>query len=236
MSQSFMNINRNKNKKNKNKENISLKAISQNILLPIDKYEDKKTGTLSVENSENKINKNDTKKINNNSSNYININANNNLNLFAKTSKHSFLTKNESNFINNYSSNKNKLTNLQMNVNEEQQQIMKKIREYYNNKKELIKKKMHEKIVDCNVVNLNSEAPSDINNNNRIKYSSAKSILYTTSNSKINENRNILREIALKINPGFGRTNYRFFSRKDRMNNTKSVSSYDNKSTLKENF
>ena len=236
MSQSFMNINRNKNKKNKNKENISLKAISQNILLPIDKYEDKKTGTLSVENSENKINKNDTKKINNNSSNYININANNNLNLFAKTSKHSFLTKNESNFINNYSSNKNKLTNLQMNVNEEQQQIMKKIREYYNNKKELIEKKMHEKIVDCNVVNLNSEAPSDINNNNRIKYSSAKSILYTTSKSKINENRNILREIALKINPGFGRTNYRFFSRKDRMNNTKSVSSYDNKSTLKENF
>ena len=155
----------------------------------------------------------------------------NNLNILSKTSKHAFLNKKEGGHSTSelLPNNKKKFYNLQMNVNEEQKQIMKKIRDYYNNKKILMEKKLQDNIVDCNIINLNKRDPSEFINI-KFKNSSAKNTFYASSKSRINENRNNLREIAMQINPYLGRTNYRFFSQKNRINNLKNYSSFDNKS------
>ena len=142
--------------------------------------------------------------------------------IFSKTCKNSFFNKSDNNIIkdNNSQSNLHSMK-IQMTVNEEQRQIMKKIREYYNNKKDIMQRKISENIVECNVVNLNEI--KDPIENNRIKYSSAKSTLFNSSKSKskISDCRNNLKEMSLKINPYFGKTNCRYYSRKESMNNTK---------------
>ena len=117
-----------------------------------------------------------------------------------------------------------------MNAKEEQQKIMKKIRDYYNNKKIINKRKLNENIVDCNIINLNMKEPSEIINI-KIKNSSAKSTFFESSKSIINENRNNLREIANKINPYLGRTSYKSFSGRSKVNNLKNFIKYENKST-----
>ena len=170
----------------------------------------------------------------NNISKKLNINKKennlNNLYILSKTTKHSFLNKKVGHSTNELlSNNKKKIYNLQMNVNEEQKQIMKKIRDYYNNKKILMEKKLQDNIVDCNIINLNKRAPSEFVNI-KFKNPSAKSTFFTSSKSTINENRNNLREIAMQINPYLGRTNYSFFSQKNGINNLKNYSSFDNKS------
>ena len=143
-------------------------------------------------------------------------------NIFSKTCKNSFFNKSYNNTIkdNNSQSNLHSMK-IQMTVNEEQRLIMKKIREYYNNKKDIMQRKISENIVECNVVNLNEI--KDPIENNRIKYSSAKSTLFNSSKSKskISDCRNNLKEMSLKINPYFGKTNCRYYSRKESMNNTK---------------
>ena len=254
MSDSLMDINTYKAKKDD--ENYINKKSSTKIIT-FDKFEDKKVGTISKGNNTdngsiiypnsntnknkniNIYDKNNTNNYNNNSNLSTNINFNihkkdnninniSNLNILPKTSKHSFLNKKEGNSTSELlPKNKKKFYNLQMNVNEEQKQIMKKIRDYYNNKKILMDKKLQDNIVDCNIVNLNKIDPSEFVNI-KFKNSSAKSTFYT-SKSTINEKRNNLREIAMQVNPNLGRTNYRFFSQKNRMNNLRNYSSFDNK-------
>ena len=146
-------------------------------------------------------------------------------NILSKTCKNSFFNKSYNNTIkdNNSQSNLHSMK-IQMTVNEEQRLIMKKIREYYNNKKDIMQRKINQNVVECNVVNLNEI--KDPIENNRIKYSSAKSTLFNSSKSKskISDCRNNLREMTLKINPYFGKTNCRYYSRKESMNNTKIMS------------
>jgi hypothetical protein len=169
-------------------------------------------------------NKNEYKKI------AYKINNNNikdNINFLSKTSKNSFLNKNEGNTTNEPLKNKKKYYNLEMNINEEQKQIMKKIRDYYQHKKIIMEKKLHENIVDCNVVNLNKKESFDIIN---IKYknSSAKSSIFNTTKSLLNENRNNLKDISMKLSPFLRRTNYKFFDRRNRMNSNDYRSFDDN--------
>ena len=250
MSDSLLNFNINRTKKEdyEEREFNSIKPINQNKIIIRDKFEDKKMSTITLDENIDSNNKNNTNKkdkqnknninifnsnsnnnysiYNNNDNNSINNNIINNLNIFSKSSKYSFIKSNENNGTNELSSSKKKIINLD--VNEEQQQIMKKIRDYYNNKKKLMDKKLNENIVNCNIINLNSNA---VNNN---KNSSAKSPSYTKS--KINKKRNDLREIALKINCQLGRTNYKFYNKKDKINNIKNFSSFENKIDIKDNF
>ena len=113
-----------------------------------------------------------------------------------------------------------------MNVNEEQKQIMKNIREYYNNKKKLLDQKLKQNVVNCNLINLNSNEISDIKN---IRFKSPSgSAFFTSSKSPINENRNNLKKISIQTNTSFRSTSYRQF-RKDKVNNNlNNFNSFDN--------
>jgi hypothetical protein len=202
--------------------------LSNNKIKLKDKIlEDKKISTNSKEinnnknnlsNDKNSSNKNDIKNL----LNKINHNRNN---IITKRNEESLLS-------NQNSSSNKKIFSLQMNSQDEQNQIMKQIREYYNIKKLKYEKKSQQNVVDCNVINLNLRDLTD-NINNKPKFSSAKSTFYFSPKSKINENRNSLREIALKLSPSFGRTNFRFFSRKNSLNR-KNFSSYDNIRSIKD--
>ena len=92
--------------------------------------------------------------------------------------------------------------------NEEQTQIMNEIKTYYNNKKEKNDQKLQEKIVDCNVINLNLNKQT----NNRNSNISAKNKLYLSKDNKL---RNNISEIGMKISPAFGRTTYSFYNKKE---------------------
>ena len=96
--------------------------------------------------------------------------------------------------------------------NEEQSQIMNEIKTFYNNKKEKNEQKLYEKIVDCNVINLNLNKQKSKRNKNI----SAKNKLYLSKDTKL---RNNFSEIGMKISPAFGRTTYSFYNKKD-TNNT----------------
>ena len=172
-------------------------------------------------------NKNEYKKITYKINNNIKDNIKDNINFLSRTSKNSFLNKNEGNTTNEPLGNKKKYYNLEMNVIEEQKQIMKKIRDYYQHKKIIMEKKFHENIVDCNIVNLNKKDSFDIIN---IKYknSSAKSSIFNTTKSLLNENRNNLKDISMKLSPYLRRTNYKFFDRRNRMNSNDYRSFDDN--------
>ena len=239
MSDKLINMNSNNNKNYEESENNPMNPITDNKI-SFEKFEEKKIGTIPIDNKnfEKKLNKNFKNNTNNNLNNNNSSSNNiNNLKIFSRTSKNSFLNIKEDNINKENAPTKKKYFNLQMNVNEEQKQIMKKIRDYYKNKKIIMEKKLHENIVDCNVINLNSV--KDPNNIINIKYknSSAKNTLSTSKNSKLNENRNNLREIAMKISPYFGRTSYKFFSRYDKVENLKNISSFDKRSnSFKDNF
>ena len=255
----FINIKSNKIKKeeDKNKELHYLNQISQKKkIISFDKLDDKNNNSntintnnevnnILISNKNNNNNNNNLNNINNNIStikpnnnNYSkinNINKNiNKVNLFCKTSKNSFFNKkNEETLIKDYKSNKKKYFELNMNVNEEQKQIMQKIRDYYNNKKNIMGKQIQENIVDCNIINLNMNEPSDIINI-KFQHSSAKNSLFSLSKSDINENRKNLREISMKLSPNFRSTNYKLF-RNDKIKNIKN-SSFDNKTYRKESY
>ena len=245
ISDNLLDIKSNKIRKEDEKEYNSINSKNNTKILQIDKVENNKIekeinednhknvynkkGLLYNEINDNENgNKNDLKKINYNINNLNiksnNFNYNNNINILPKTSKNSFLNRNEDNLTNELLKNKKNLYNLE--INEEQKEIMKKIRDYYKHKKIVMEKKLHENIVNCNIVNLNRKDSYDIIN---IKYknSSAKNTFYNNSKSKINENRNNLKDISLKLSPYLRRTNYRFFSRKN-ISNSNDYRSFDN--------
>ena len=251
MSDSLININSNKERKDEELENNFINSVNKKKILSNENSENKKY-TINKKNVNNLIinnNNNKSESINNklniiNSDNFNsnknnintklkNINNNlNNLKNFSENNNHIFLNKKEgSSSSNDYQSIKKNFFNLQMNINEEQKQIMKKIREYYNNKKMIMEKKFKENAVDCNVINLNSNNISDIINVN-YKNPSAKSTFFTSSKSNINENRNNLKKISIQTNTLFRRTSYRHFRKKDNNNNIKCFNSFDNKICL----
>ena len=84
---------------------------------------------------------------------------------------------------------------------------MNEIKTFYNNKKDKNEQKSHEKIIDCNVINLNLNKQ-----NKRNKNISAKNKLYLSKDTKL---RNNFSEIGMKISPAFGRTTYSFYNKKD---------------------
>ena len=110
---------------------------------------------------------------------------------------------------------------LKMNINIQQQKIMTKIREYYSNRKIQIEKKSTEKMVDCNVINLNLK---NSKNNRQSSYSSPLSTFYSTTNSNFFSNKNNLREIT-----SFGKTIGAFYTRKERYTRSRSLNSYEKK-------
>ena len=209
-------------------ENDPKQLNNNNINLKDKNLEDKKINTFSKEIKNNKINL---------SNNKINTNKNDINNIIKKinNNKNNIIPKrNEESLLSNQNSSSNKkLFSLQMNVQDEQNHVMRQIREYYNIRKLKYERKSQENVVDCNIINLNLRDLTD-STNNRQKFSSAKSIFYFSPKSKMNENRNTLREIARKFSPSFGRTNYRFFSNKNNIHNRKNFSSYDNIRNLKD--
>ena len=205
------------------------KILNNNKIKLKDKIlEEKKISTISKEINNNKNNLSNDKNYSNNNSinNIINKINNNKNNIIPKRNEESLLS-------NQNSSSNKKLFSLQMSPQDEQNQIMRQIREYYNIKKLKYEKKSQQNVVDCNVINLNLRDLTD-NTNVRHKFSSAKSTFYFSPKSNMNENRNSLREIAMKLSPSFGRTNFRFFSRKNSIHNRKNFSSYDNIRSMKD--
>ena len=97
--------------------------------------------------------------------------------------------------------------------NEEQLQIMNKIKTFYNNKKEKSEQKSQENIIDCNVINLNLEKGLK----NKKKQFSENNLYLSKDNKfqKENKLRNNLSEIGMKITPAFGRTTYSFYNKKE---------------------
>ena len=112
--------------------------------------------------------------------------------------------------------------------NEEQSEIMNKIKTFYNNKKEKNEQKSLENIVDCNIINLNLQK----NSNNRNKRSSAKNNLRFSKEqkaSKVNKLRYNLSEIGMKITPAFGRTTYSFYNKNNFNINSYNIGIQNNK-------
>ena len=143
----------------------------------------------------------------------INLELNNkenfNLKDFIPTKNH--LTTTKENIL---SASKKTQINLPMNINIEQEKIMSKIREYYYNRKKLTEKKSTEKMVDCNVINLNLRNSSK--NNRRSSHSTPKNTFYSSRYTKMNKIANL------------GSTNYKFFSKRERYSRARSVNSSDN--------
>ena len=97
--------------------------------------------------------------------------------------------------------------------NEEQLQIMNKIKTFYNNKKEKSEQKSQENVIDCNVINLNLEKGLK----NKKKQISENNLYLSKDNKfqKENKLRNNLSEIGMKITPAFGRTTYSFYNKRE---------------------
>ena len=212
---SFINININKLKKFDEGELDS----NKNKILSFYKNEDKKVSTISAD-------KFIEKKIGNNDKGYNNTKIT--ANKYIITPKNYSRNINfDNNIINQYSLNNKKIFNLKKDVHIEQPELMKKLGYYYNGKKLKIEKKPQDNIVDCNIINLNLIDLSNSTKNN-YKNSSARNTFYSSSKSKMKENRNSLREIA-----SLERTNYRFFSTKNKIHNFKNFNSFENKKNLK---
>ena len=98
---------------------------------------------------------------------------------------------------------------IQLSVNSEHKKTMPKISIYYNNKRVQIEQKINQKIlVDCNLINL------------KFKNTSKKNLFYSTNRPKADKIAN------------FGKTNNKFFSKRERYTYTRSVNSSDNKNNL----
>ena len=104
--------------------------------------------------------------------------------------------------------------NRQMNTNIEQQNIISKIREYYNNKKFEIRKKSNKKVVECNLINLNLMNSCENIHRRNNSYTFQRNTFYSPNNSKI------------KLESDYRNTNYNFFSKRDKCTCLKSFNLY----------
>ena len=111
---------------------------------------------------------------------------------------------------NKISLSKNKKIDLKMNINNEHKKIISKIKEYYNNRKKQFETKSNENVVECNLINLNFKSLSKFNRDS--SYSSSRKNSYSNMNKIIN----------------FGRTNYKFFSKRERFSRSRSLNNYEN--------
>ena len=122
----------------------------------------------------------------------------------------------QSNVDNEIKISRNVKINLQMNANIEQQKIMSRIREYYNNRKKQLEKKTIEKMVDCNLINLNLRNSFHIHS----PHSSPRKTFYSINNSKTSRTSNL------------GKTHYGFFRNKERYTRSRSLNSCENKNNV----
>ena len=122
----------------------------------------------------------------------------------------------QSNVDNEIKTSRNIKINLQMNANIEQQKIMSRIREYYNNRKKQLEKKTIEKMVDCNLINLNLRNSFHIHS----PHSSPRNTFYSINNSKTSRTSNL------------GKTHYGFFRNKERYTRSRSLNSCENKNKV----
>ena len=138
----------------------------------------------------------------------INIKTNNNNNNI--NSKNS-ISKNKDN--NNILCIKKKTINMQMNtnINTDQQKINSKIREYYNNKKMESTKKSNQKLIECNLINMNFRNSCENILPKNISYSYKKSVF------------NTLNEPKIKIEQSYRNTNYKFYTKRNNHINIRSI-------------
>jgi len=131
------------------------------------------------------------------------------INLKSFTSQKNYTTRNINKNIKNIKS------GFQMNTNIDNNDLMAKIREYYENKRKYNEKKSTEKMVNCNVINLNlRELSKDKRGSSQ---SSPRNTFYSVNFQKINNDSN------------FGKTSYHFFSKKGRNIRSRSLNSSGNK-------
>ena len=112
------------------------------------------------------------------------------------------------------SSPKNIKIDIKTSVNIEQQKIMSKIREYYNNRQKQTERRSNEKAINCNLINLNLRPLSKVKRHSF--HSHSRNTFYTINGSKTNKIRN------------FGKTNSIFYSKRERYSFTKSLNNLYN--------
>ena len=212
------NINLNKNKEIKDSESsIKNKKRINSTKIKIEGLDKKK-----IIQSKSLINIKEYKYKNENKIRYIKSNEDEN-------KKYLFKNINLSNIIEQKINNLNKSEkkNIIINNNEEQNHIMKEIKNFYKIRKEKSEKKLKENAVECNIINLDLEKDdNDIYNNNNeekniYKINSSKKSL----DSKGSKIRNNLDEIGMKINKAFGRTTYNFYKKNELNNNDYNIES-----------
>ena len=212
------NINLNKNKEIKDSESsIKNKKRINSTKIKIEGLNKKK-----IIQSKSLINIKEYKYKNENKIRYIKSNEDEN-------KKYLFKNINLSNIIEQKINNLNKSEkkNIIINNNEEQNHIMKEIKNFYKIRKEKSEKKLKENAVECNIINLDLEKDdNDIYNNNNeekniYKINSSKKSL----DSKGSKIRNNLDEIGMKINKAFGRTTYNFYKKNELNNNDYNIES-----------
>ena len=173
------------NKRDKNNEKIVIQSIMSSSSTEINKIKSKQN------NINHDLNKRD----------YINLKS--------FTSQKNYTTRNINKNMKNIKS------GFQMNTNIDNNDLMSKIREYYENKRKYNEKKSTEKMVNCNVINLNlRELSKDKRGSSQ---SSPRNTFYSVNFQKINNDSN------------FGKTSYHFFSKKGRNIRSRSLNSSGNK-------
>jgi hypothetical protein len=173
------------NKEDKNNEKIVIQSIMSSSSTEMNKIKSK----------QNNINPDLNKK------DYINLKS--------FTSQKNYATRNINKNMKNIKS------GFQMNTNIDNNDLMSKIREYYENKRKYNEKKSTEKMVNCNVINLNlRELSKDKRGSSQ---SSPRNTFYSVNFQKINNDSN------------FGKTSYHFFSKKGRNIRSRSLNSSGNK-------
>ena len=149
--------------------------------------------------------------------NLKNIKGNISINIKNKNDINSNILLSNNRDSNNKISIKKKKINFQMNTNIEQQNIISKIREYYNNKKFEIRKKSNKKVVECNLINLNLINSCENIHRRNNSYTFQRNTFYSPNNSKI------------KLESDYRNTNYNFFSKRDKCSCLKSFNCSINK-------
>ena len=97
------------------------------------------------------------------------------------------------------------------NVNTDQQKINSKIREYYNNKKIESTKRSNQKLIECNLINMNFRNPRENILPKNISYSYKKSVF------------NTLNEPKIKSEQSYRNTNYKFYTKRNNHINIRSI-------------
>ena len=142
----------------------------------------------------------------------IELNNKDNINLKSFVAQKNYITRNLK------KNPKNKKNDFKMNTNIEHNKIMSKIREFYDNRRKQNEIKSTEKIVDCNLINLNLGEISKFNKGS--SQSSPRNTIYSSRFPKMSRETN------------FGKTSFQFFSKRGRNTRSRSLNNSSNKNNF----